>query len=448
MIFLEKLSQLINPIWYFNIKTGNKNEYWVDHLEINSEFKKILDINNYYESQRSFNEDLAYQCWHKGFIHFENNILIKDDSKYEYSTYDQYIFLRRMFKPKWVYYSFFIRFFTFQITFKEIKAIIKTRFVKPINLNSPIFQYNNYSLFESSLLSQKPLISIIIPTLNRYEYIKMVLSDLEKQIYRNFEVIIIDQSDDFDNQKYKDYKIKINLIFQKEKKLWKARNRGIKIAKGDYLLFLDDDSRFNSNWIYEHIKCIDFFQVDISAGVSISKLGSPTPKHYNYFRWADQLDTGNVMIKKNVFEICGLFDERFEGMRMGDGEFGLRAYMKGFKSINNPLAKRDHLKVAKGGLREIGSWDGIRSTNWFGPKPIPSILYFFRKYWGDKNSIFYLLKVIPISLSPYSIKGKNIGIFLSLIYFILFFPIIFFQVCKSWKISSRMLSEGAKIDRI
>jgi len=55
-----------------------------------------------------------------------------------------------------------------------------------------------------------------------------------------------------------------------------------------------------------------------------------------------------------------LFDEKFNGMRMGDGEFGMRAYTKGYKSISNPYAKRLHLKVSEGGLREMGSWDGFR----------------------------------------------------------------------------------------
>jgi GT2 family glycosyltransferase len=154
------------------------------------------------------------------------------------------------------------------------------------------------------------------------------------------------------------------------------------------------------------------------------------------------------MISRYVFEKCGSFDERFEGMRMGDGEFGLRAYIKGFKSISNPLAKRDHLKIAMGGLREMGSWDGVRSTSWFKPKPIPSILYFFRKYWGDKNSIFYLCKVIPISLAPYYLKGKKHGTFISLIYFLLFFPIIFLQIYSSWEISKKMIKKGSKIHEV
>ena len=41
---------------------------------------------------------------------------------------------------------------------------------------------------------------------------------------------------------------------------------------------------------------------DISAGASISLVGAPVPSNYKYFRWADQLDTGNVLVKEMFFK--------------------------------------------------------------------------------------------------------------------------------------------------
>ena len=93
---------------------------------------------------------------------------------------------------------------------------------------------------------------------------------------------------------------------------------------------------------------------------------------------------------------------------MGDGEFGLRAYLKGFKSINNPKAERLHLKVSSGGLREMGSWDGFRSTVFL--LPIPSVLYFFRRYWGTKSALIFIPDYSIFFISLY-FKGKLIGIY-------------------------------------
>ena len=449
MLIRSLLHGMVKPIWYYNLKIeSGKNNYWINYKKINNNYRKILDCNNYYESEKSFSYDLAYQMWHKGVLKFDQKYLLSAKYEEPSSLNDQYIFIRRMFKPRWVYFSFIARLLSFKVSINEINVMVKTRFIKQINLSAPNHEYKNYEFFHSKYEEQKKLVSIIIPTLNRYKYLNDVLKDLENQTYKNFEVIIVDQSDQFNSKIYNKYQLNINLVYQKEKALWMARNTGIKKARGKYLLFFDDDSRVKPDWLLEHLKCLDYFNADISAGVSKSRIGSPIPAHYNYFRWADQLDTGNVLIKRKVFQKCGLFDTQFEGMRMGDGEFGLRAYLKGFKSINNPKAERIHLKVATGGLREMGSWDGIRSTSFFQPVPIPSIVYFFRKYWGTKKTIIFLLQIIPISLSPYILKGKSIGYLLSLLIFFITFPIILIRFYKSWIIAEEMLDEGELIELI
>ena len=48
--------------------------------------------------------------------------------------------------------------------------------------------YKDYAGFESSIINLKPLVSIIIPTLNRYDVLNDLLQDLEKQTYSNFKV--------------------------------------------------------------------------------------------------------------------------------------------------------------------------------------------------------------------------------------------------------------------
>ena len=275
-------------------------------------------------------------------------------------------------------------------------------------------QEEAWKTFESDLVKQAPFVTVVIPTLNRYEYLKDVLSDLEKQEYTNFEVIVVDQSEPFRPEFYKSYDLKLQLIRQEEKALWLARNTAIQKSKADYLLLFDDDSRVAPDWITNHLKCLDFFRADISSGVSISLVGAKVPQHYSYFRWSDQLDTGNVMIKRHVFEQIGLFDRQFEKQRMGDGEFGLRAYLAGFKNISNPIAKRVHLKVGTGGLRQMGSWDGFRPKSWLAPRPVPSVLYLTRKYFGNRAARYLLLKSVPPSLIPYKYKRNPVILLLGL----------------------------------
>jgi len=213
-------------------------------------------------------------------------------------------------------------------------------------------------------------------------------------------------------------------------------------------LFLDDDSEIAPDWVAEHLKCMDYFNADISSGVSISMIGAKVPENYSFFRWSDQLDTGNVLIKKKVFEKCGLFDEQFESMRMGDGEFGIRAYLNGFNNISNPKAFRIHLKTAEGGLRDMGHWDAFRPKNYFAARPVPSTLYLYRKYWGNFAAIFQLIQTLPFSYSPYKLKERKMGNIISIILFIIFMPFVMVQVILSWKLSNRMLKTGGLIGKI
>jgi hypothetical protein len=208
----------------------------------------------------------------------------------------------------------------------------------------------------------------------------------------------------------------------------------------------DDDSRVDANWITNHLKCLDVFKAEISSGISISKVGAKVPEHYAFFRVSDQLDTGNVLIKKDVFKAIGLFDRQFEKQRMGDGEYGLRAYLHGFLNVSNPYAKRLHLKVGTGGLREMGSWDAFRTQKWFSPRPIPSVLYFFRRYFGDQAAKLALLRTVPLSIMPYQFKTNKVMMLLGVFVTLLLMPLVLFQVFRSWRLSSKKLKQGPMIE--
>ncbi|MFC4739547.1 glycosyltransferase family 2 protein [Flavobacterium ponti] len=392
-----------------------------------------------YKNKTAQTYDLAWSAFQSGFISKEGQEGIDVWKHHAFSMEDEYRFLNKNFHKAWVVYVLLIRLLTFHNPFKEIKGFLKTRKVKRVDYAKNLLNDVSYESFESELVASNPFISVVIPTLNRYEYLKDVLKDLEHQTYKNFEVIIVDQTDDFKKEFYDGWNLDLKFWFQKEKALWKARNEAIQSAKGDYILLYDDDSLVESDWVYEHLKCLDFYNADLSSGVSISKVGAEVPKHYNYFRWSDQLDTGNVLLKKEIFYQIGFFDLQFEKQRMGDGEYGLRCYLNGYKNISNYKAKRIHLKVSQGGLRQMGSWDGWRPKKLFGPRPVPSVLYLSRKYFGSKLTKLYICKTILPSLIPYKFKKNKFLKFLSFIFLPVFLPLVLFQVFKSWSQASKML---------
>ena len=155
-----------------------------------------------------------------------------------------------------------------------------------------------------------------------------------------------------------------------------------------------------------------------------------------------------MLIKKEVFKSIGLFDRQFEKQRMGDGEFGLRAHLNGFLNVSNPYAKRLHLKVGTGGLREMGSWDAFRTKKWLSPRPIPSVLYLFRTYFGNIRAKYALIRTIPLSIMPYQFKKNKVLLILGLFVSVIISPIIVLQVLKSWHLSSKKIKQGALIEKL
>jgi glycosyltransferase involved in cell wall biosynthesis len=384
--------------------------------------------------------DAAYQALNAGFIPSKAQSIKREDIVEITSISANYRFVRKYFALHWYAYVLVIRLITLNNPLVEIWNFIRYLPTSRYRSRLPIqHEVNNDNL------GTKPLVSIIIPTLNRYEYLKDALSDLEKQDYQNFEVVICDQSIPIDEQFYQGWNLSITLIKQNEQALWLARNKCICRSKGDLILLYDDDSRVASDWIASHIACLEHFQVDISAGVTNTVIGHGQSAKDLYYHLSDVFDTGNAMVRREVFERIGLFDRQFEKQRMGDGEFGLRATLSGYQIISNPKAKRIHLKADVGGLRQMGSWDAFIPKDIWSPRPIPSVLYFARKYFGSKASIYLLISSLPKSLVPYQLKGSKPHLYLSILTLPFLFPIIAFQILKSWHLSSLKLKTGPLI---
>ena len=100
-----------------------------------------------------------------------------------------------------------------------------------------------------------PKFSIIIPVYNVEKYIDDCLKSIMNQTYKDYEVIVVnDGTKDNSMEIVKKYNVKV--IEQKNKGLSAARNTGVKVAKGDYLIFLDSDDSWNKDLLKELSKSI------------------------------------------------------------------------------------------------------------------------------------------------------------------------------------------------
>ncbi|WP_028873286.1 glycosyltransferase family 2 protein [Psychroserpens burtonensis] len=433
----------LQPTHYFQLytKTGRSVFPMVESLP-NAVIEQ-LDGDSDFESHLAKQYDLSWQAIQNGYV--------GDVSTYSdfegVSIKDNYHFIRKYFNQTWVFYVLLLRLFSLKNPFIELSGWYKTRPVNRVLIKGVSIYDDDYRNFKSALITDSPKVSIVIPTLNRYTYLQDVLKDLEQQDYKNFEVIVVDQSDPFNGLFYNDFELDIRLIKQEEKALWLARNTAIRHAKGEIIALSEDDVRIQSNWLSEHLKCLDYFKVQVSAGVFYPE-GQPLPKERSFFAVASQFATGNAMFYRDICKTIGLFDRQFEKQRMGDGEFGLRLYLADIKSISNPKASCIDVKAGEGGLRDMGSWDAFRPSNFFAPRPIPSVLYFFRRYFGSKASKLALLRMIPLSILPYQFKKNKPMLLLGVLVSVLILPLVIYQVFKSWHLASKKIKLGPLIEQL
>ena len=151
---------------------------------------------------------------------------------------------------------------------------------------------------------------------------------ISRQTFKDFEVIIIDQS----TQKWanlKDYTdLNLQYFHTDVKGAVKARNRAINIASGKVVAFTDDDCQPDANWL---LNAFGYFIIPEVIGVE----GRIDSSHYddpNYRTVSNKglegygFMTANLFIRREVLKMIGGFDERFDHPNFReDTDLGWRA---------------------------------------------------------------------------------------------------------------------------
>lgn len=166
-----------------------------------------------------------------------------------------------------------------------------------------------------------PLVSVIIPTFNRWSYLRQTIDSVLEQTYSNIEIIVVDDgSTDETSDCLQSYGDRIRVISQANRGGTVARNVGIAAAKGDYLTFLDHDDLMLPKKLERQVKFLESnpqlgavhcrWQYIDPQGDVLEKIG-PLPEGDLFktlvlgcFLWS-----GAPVIRRESFERVGLFDE-------------------------------------------------------------------------------------------------------------------------------------------
>lgn len=209
----------------------------------------------------------------------------------------------------------------------------------------------------------KPLVSVVIPMYNAEESIENTLKSVVRQSYENLEVIVIndgsnDSSLQIANACISRLKMENVIVLDKlNGGVSSARNAGMKIAKGEFIAFLDSDDEWLENKIELQIECFkNNPQIDLLGGLRKGEhLKRFLYKKFDYLTKVSSRDllykvffcTPTIIFKKKILEDIGFFDEN---LKYGeDGNYLLRICDKKSCFILN-----EGMVITKGGKPDFG----------------------------------------------------------------------------------------------
>jgi GT2 family glycosyltransferase len=207
---------------------------------------------------------------------------------------------------------------------------------------------------------ETPLVSIIIINYNGLDLLKKCLPSLSKIQFINYEIILVDNNSDDQSINFvtKNFPKIILIKLEKNKGFAEPNNIGSKIAKGKYILFLNNDTIVTKNFLTELLNSISkdeqigicqsmLLKLDNtidSSGDFIDELGivfnSKTPVKTE--REISSARGASMLVRKDVFDKLKGFDEKFF-VSFEDVDLGWRAWINGFKVVLSPKSIVYHM---------------------------------------------------------------------------------------------------------
>jgi len=191
---------------------------------------------------------------------------------------------------------------------------------------------NLFKVWSPVYSRRPPFLSVVIPTYERHEHLYKLMQKIAEQTFKDFEVIIVDQSKNLWPYSGETYDFCLRYYHTSLKGAVKARNTGCFYAQGKVIAFIDDDCLPDSDWLKN---ARGYFQqpnvIGVEGLINSDKLYDPN------FRTVTNVGfeglgfmTANLFIKSEVFNALNGFDECFDNPHFReDTDLGWRALKYG-----------------------------------------------------------------------------------------------------------------------
>jgi len=218
-------------------------------------------------------------------------------------------------------------------------------------------------------IHERPLVSVIIPVYGKVDYTLRCLASIAAYAPKAaYEVIVVDDCSPDNSAELLAQVGGLHLVRNaKNQGFIRSCNLGAKAAKGEYLLFLNNDTQVTAGWLDELVRTFDEFPGTGLAGSKLvypdgrlqeaggiiwqdgsawnfGRFQDPSLPVYNYAREVDYCSGASIMVPKVLFEELGGFDEHYLPAYCEDSDLALKIRDKGYRVIYQPLSTVIHFE--------------------------------------------------------------------------------------------------------
>ncbi|HUS49028.1 MAG TPA: glycosyltransferase [Candidatus Paceibacterota bacterium] len=170
-------------------------------------------------------------------------------------------------------------------------------------------------------MEKYPLVSVIVTLYNYENFISYCIKSILNQNYPNFEIIVVDDASSDNSyeiaKKYESKNVKV-VKFKKNMGYSAAKNEGIRLSRGEYIVMLDADDMLTKKSISTRMKAmvdndVDFIHANaivVSGEMSLKSCYRIRDPKLECFSTPYHIHAQTVLLKKQIYRDFGLYDEK------------------------------------------------------------------------------------------------------------------------------------------
>ncbi|WP_290653993.1 glycosyltransferase [Idiomarina sp.] len=214
----------------------------------------------------------------------------------------------------------------------------------------------------------KPVVSIIIPAYNKFAITYHTIASIILAFDRTpYEVIVADDCSTDETTEVEDIIKNVRAVHNEENMMFlKSCNNAAKHAKGEYLLFLNNDTEVTSFWLEELIAPFKQNKVGVTGSKLLNQDGTlqeaggiiwdngipwnvgngdnPRNPEYDYLRDADYVSGASLCVKRTVWEEVGGFSSYLEPAYFEDTDIAFKVREAGYRVVYAPQSEVFHFE--------------------------------------------------------------------------------------------------------